>query len=200
MSKQEKHEKHVKAEIRIAGIDDAPFDKLSDRKCLVVVTIFRGGNYMDGLLSTYVDVDGENATEKILKLIRKTRHYGQLNCIMLNGISLAGFNVIDIQKLHKKTKLPVIVIIRKMPNFSEIKKALSRMEGSEKMSTIKKAGRIFKIESNKKNIFIQTAGISPKKAGEIIKISAIHSLIPEPIRIAHIIASGIKKGESHGRA
>lgn len=190
----------VKAEIRIAGIDDAPFDKFSDKKCLVVATIFRGGNYMDGLLSTYVKVDGEDATEKISRLIKKTRHYGQLNCIMLNGISMAGFNVIDIRELNKKTGLPVIVIIRKMPDFAEIKKALSKARAEIKMNLIRKAGRIFKIGLNKKKIFIQAAGISPKKASEIVKATAIHSLIPEPIRIAHIIASGIKNGESHGRA
>jgi len=37
-------------------------------------------------------------------------------------------------------------------------------------------------------------------AAKIVRISATHSLIPEPLRIAHIIASGIKNGESHGRA
>lgn len=190
----------IKAEIRIAGIDDAPFDKFSDKKCLVVATIFRGGNYMDGLLSTYVKVDGEDATEKISRLIKKTRHYGQLNCVMLNGISMAGFNVIDIKEFNKKTGLPVIVIIRKMPDFAEIKKALSKAKAETKMSLIRKAGRIFKIGLNKKKIFIQAAGISPRKASEIVKATAIHSLIPEPIRIAHIIASGIKNGESHGRA
>jgi endonuclease V-like protein UPF0215 family len=192
--------KHVKSEIRIAGIDDAPFDKFSDRECLAVATIFRGGNYMDGLLSTHVDVDGENATDKILKLIKKTRHYAQLNCIMLNGIALAGFNVVDIQKLHEKSGLPVIVIIRKMPDFTEIRKALSKMRASGKMRVIKKAGKIFRVKLGKKSVFMQTAGISPKKASEIVRISALHSLIPEPIRIAHIIASGIKNGESHGRA
>ena len=51
-----------------------------------------------------------------------------------------------------------------------------------------------------KNLFMQVAGVSPTAAAKIVRISATHSLIPEPIRIAHIIASGIKNGESHGRA
>jgi endonuclease V-like protein UPF0215 family len=195
-----KNKQPVKAEIRIAGFDDAPFEKDSKKKCLIVGTIFRGGSYMDGLLSTHVKVDGDDATEKISQLIRKTRHYDQLNCIMLNGIAIAGFNVIDIDLLNKKTGLPIIVVIRKMPDFVIIKKALSKMKAIHKMRLIEKAGKISKIKIKDKNVFIQVAGISPKKAGEIVKIASTHSLIPEPIRIAHIIASGIKNGESRGRA
>ncbi len=195
-----KEKQLVKEEIRIAGIDDSPFKKFSDKRCLIVVTIFRGGNYMDGLLSGYVTVDGKDATEKISNLLKKTRHYAQLNCIMLNGISLGGFNVVDIKELNKKTKLPVIVIIRKMPDLVKIKKALNKLKAFHKINLIKKAGEIFKVRIKEKNIFMQVAGISLKKASEIVKVAVTHSLIPEPIRISHIIASGIKNGESHGRA
>lgn len=198
-------DKAIKREIRIAGIDDAPFKKFSGNRCLVVATIFRGGNYMDGLLSCHVRVDGNDATEKLVKLIKKTRHYGQINCIMLNGIAVAGFNIIDIQKLSKKTGMPVVVIIRKMPDIQKIAKALNkasaiRKTAGRKMNLIARAGKVYKMNIKGRNLFMQVAGVSPTAAAEIVRISATHSLIPEPIRIAHIIASGIKDGESHGRA
>ena len=44
----------MKSQIRVIGIDDSPFDKNSNKKVLVVGTIFRGGDFMDGLLSTKV--------------------------------------------------------------------------------------------------------------------------------------------------
>ncbi|RLF35484.1 MAG: hypothetical protein DRM99_04525, partial [Thermoplasmata archaeon] len=34
----------------------------------------------------------------------------------------------------------------------------------------------------------------------IIKLSTIRGVIPEPIRVAHLIASGITRGESYGKA
>ena len=189
--------KAVKKEIRILGVDDAPFSK-KDKKCLVVATIFRGGNYIDGLLSFYVDVDGKDATNKLIKTIKKTKHYDQLNCIMLNGIALAGFNVIDIVELAKKTKLPVIVVIRKVPDLVRIKKILRKI-AKEKIKLLEKAGKIFLVKIRDKKIYIQVANIDVKRATEIVKISATHSLIPEPIRNAHLIASGIMLGESKGR-
>ena len=42
----------VKKEIRVIGIDDSPFKKFSRQKILVIGTIFRGGNWLDGVLST----------------------------------------------------------------------------------------------------------------------------------------------------
>ena len=39
-----------------------------------------------------------------------------------------------------------------------------------------------------------------EEAKEIIKLSTIRGVIPEPIRMAHLIASGITRGESYGKA
>jgi len=195
--------KKLKKELRILGMDDSPFSKFRDKKCRVVATIFRGGNYMDALLSCFIEVDGFDSTEKIISLVKKSRHIEQLQCIMVKGIALAGFNIIDIQELSKKTKLPVIVMMRKMPNFKKIENALKkagRKTADKKLELIKKAGKIFCCKNNDKKIYFQTAGISEKKASDIIKLSSSHSLIPEPLRISHIIASGIAFGESKGRA
>jgi len=187
----------IKKEIRILGIDDSPFKKSNDKKVLIVGTIFRGGEFMDGLISTYVDMDGNDSTERIVEMVNRTKHRPQLRVIMLKGISVAGFNVIDINLLSKKTKLPVMVVMKERPNLEKITKALEKIpDGKSKMSLIKKAGKITRIG----HLFTQSAGISGNELTEIIKISCTHGKIPEPIRVAHIIASGIVIGESRGRA
>lgn len=197
--------KKIKKEIRILGIDDAPFNNLYNvtTDVLVVATVFRGGSYMDGLLSCHIKKDGADSTKKLIALIKKTKHLDQLQCIMINGIALGGFNVIDIQELSKKTKLPVIIIIRHKPNFNKIIKALKNADkrnASRKIELMKKAGTIYPLLLKNKKIYFQMANISKKRAQEIIKLSSTHGAIPEPLRIAHIIASGIVLGESHGRA
>jgi len=186
----------VKKEIRILGIDDSPFDKKRKSEVLVIGTIFRGGYFIDGVISTKVRMDGRNATQKLIKMINNTKHKAQLQVIMLNGISLGGFNIIDIKELNKATKLPVVVVIRKYPDFKKIHKALIKIGFSDKIKLLNKAGQIYSLEK----IFVQLAGISIVKAKEILKVSCTHSLIPEPIRVAHLIAGGIVDGESRGRA
>lgn len=190
----------MKKEIRILGIDDASFEKKKDKEVLVIATVFRGGSLLDGILSTKVKVDGNDSTEKLIKMINKTKHKGQLQIIMLNGIALGGFNVVDIKQLSKKTKLPVIVLMRKYPNIKEIFQALKNLKNQkQRQFLIKKAGKIYEVTIKDKKIYAQLSNISLQDAKKLIKISVIHSLIPEPLRVAHLIASGISLGESKGR-
>lgn len=105
----------LKKEIRVIGIDDAPHKFRAKGSILVVGTIFRGGNFLDGILSTKASIDGNNATSKITEMINKSKFKPQLRCIFLDGIAVGGFNIIDIVELNKKTKIPVIVIMRKKP-------------------------------------------------------------------------------------
>lgn len=186
----------IKKEIRIVGIDDGFFNE-AEKYVIVVGTIFRGGLYMDGLLSTYVEVDGLDGTEKIANMINSSRHKKQLKVIMLDGITLAGFNMIDIKELYEKTGIPIIVINRKLPNLEKIKKALENFHDYEKrLKIIENAGPIKKFSK----IYYQSIGIEEEKTKEVISISSTRSYIPEPLRVAHLIATGISKGESKGRA
>ena len=61
---------------------------------------------------------------------------------------------------------------------------------------IEKAG----IPIKHNNIYFQCAAISKDEAKAIFSLTTIHADIPEPIRIAHLIAAGITKGESSGDA
>ncbi len=184
----------MKNEIRVIGIDDSPF-KFKKGNTLVIGTIFRGGKFLDGVLSVNVKVDGDDSTSKLISMINKCKFKPQLQCVLLDGIALGGFNVVDIQRLNKNTKIPVIVVIRKKPDINKIKTILKTIN-KNKIKLIDKAGQVYKIGK----IYCQLAGISVQKAKEILKITCTHSLIPEPIRVSHIIAAGVALGESKGRA
>ena len=51
-----------------------------------------------------------------------------------------------------------------------------------------------------KPIYVSAAGIGMRELAEAIRLCTVRGAIPEPIRIAHIVATAVKKGESHGRA
>lgn len=185
-----------KKEIRVIGIDDSPFNKFKDKNILLVGVVMRGGSSIDGVLSTHAAVDGDDSTEKIIAMINKSKFRPQLQCIFLDGISVGGFNVIDVQELSKKTSLPAITIIRRMPDMANIKKTLIKISKKEKIKLMEKAGDVVQING----IFAQLAGINLQDAKKILKVVCTRSLIPEPIRLAHLIASGVVLGESKGRA
>lgn len=186
----------VKKEIRVIGIDDSPFDKFKEKEALVVGVMTRGGQFVEGILSCKVEIDGKDATRKFIELINKSKFRPQLQCIFLNGIAVAGFNVVDIHELSKKIKIPVVVVIRQNPDIEKIKSTLKSLGQNEKIKLIEKAGTATKIGG----IYVQFAGIEIKRLEKMLKIVCTRSNIPEPLRLAHIIATGIVKGESKGKA
>jgi len=121
---------------------------------------------------------------------------------MIGGRGYAGFNLVDVEELFKRTGLPVIAVVRDMPDFAAIEDALDNTSHKDYyMSCIKKAGRPRKVVTrDKKHIYIQYRGITFADAEKIVKLSSTRSLIPEPLRVAHLIASGIVLGESRGGA
>jgi hypothetical protein len=190
----------IKKEIRILAWDDGPFEFKTKGKDILAGVIFRGGQFLDGLLKTEIEIDGEDATEKIIEKILKTKHK-DLRVIMLDGITFAGFNTVDIKEIYEKTNLPVIVVNRKKPNLERFIETLKRMPKPEKrLEAVKNAGPIYWTSIKNKRICFQCYGIKKEDAEEIIKITSTMSLIPEPLRVAHLIANGFVLGESVGRA
>ncbi len=187
-----------KKQIRLLGIDDASFEK-GDEQVLVIATFFRGGQSMDGVLSTHVHVDGDDATDKVIQMINNSKFKSQIQAILLDGIAFGGFNVVNIEGVWKHTGIPAIVVVRKMPDFDKLEKTLRKLGMEKKYQLMEKAGKPKKITLSQGTIHIQTAGISFAEAEQIIKLSCTHSNIPEPIRAAHLIGAGIVRGESTGR-
>jgi endonuclease V-like protein UPF0215 family len=187
----------MKSEVRILGIDDAPFERDKDKEVLVVGTVFRGASQLDCVMSTYVELDGSDSTDKIIRMIKSTSSSEQVRYIMIDGIAFAGFNVVDINKLNKETTLPVIVVTRNKPDQEGIRKALLKLkDGERKWEIIQDAGEVHVLN----NVFFQFVGCPLDEAQEVIRLSTKNSFLPEPIRIAHIIASGVTRGCSYGRA
>jgi uncharacterized protein len=183
-------------EIRVLGIDDGPFDKYKKGNCLIVGTFYRGGNYLDGLLSVKVKVDGTNATAKIVSMINASKFKQHIRCIFLNGIAVAGFNIIDLHKLNNQTGIPVMVVIREYPNYEKIYSALDKMGKPERKMLIACISKPIKLN----NIYVQYVGLSEEKAKSLLKITTTHAYVPECLRVAHLIAGGLTTGESKGSA
>jgi len=188
----------MKREIRVIGIDDAPFDKFDplQKYVLVVGTVFRGGSFLDGMVSTHVEKDGEDATLRIVEMINESKFKPQLQAIFLNGVAVAGFNVINPISLNKETGIPVIIIIRDYPDYKKMFSALEKLGMQKKIGIIEKLPKPSKVD----DIYVQNIGISRKETLKLLNITRTHSHIPEPLRVAHLIASGISDGESRGSA
>jgi endonuclease V-like protein UPF0215 family len=190
---------HIKPEIRILGIDDS---SLHNEQVMIIGAFFRGGEWLDGVLRSDIAKDGDDATDTIIRMVTESKHFGQVRVLMFDGITYAGFNVVDIKTIYETTGIPCIVVMRECPDFDRIRSALEYLpDPGTRWELIRKAGNINKVltREGENPIFIQHCGINLEDAKEIVQLSATHSNIPEPLRVAHLIATGIVCGESTGK-
>ncbi len=187
----------------VIGVDDGPCRCRANDPCpdpsdvLVVGTVFAKSR-LDGLVTSTVTRDGDDATEKVAGMITGSRFLEHAGAILLQGIALAGFNVVDIRELNRKTGLPVVVVARRQPNLEAIRSALlERVPGGpEKWALIEQAGPMEPLGE----VWVQRAGISWDRTRDMLSRCVIHGHIPEAIRTAHLIATGVVLGESRGGA
>jgi len=183
----------LKPLMRVLAFDDGFFEPKKKGRALLVGVLSRFDNRIEGIVSTQIAVDGFDSTKKILQLFANSRFGEQAQFIFLSGLNFAGFNIVDVQLLFKKTKKPVVVVFRKKPNLEKFFSAIKKTRSAEKRLLLaKKAGRIFSAGT----VFFQAIGLEEKSARELIKRLCRHSNLPEPLRLAHLVASGISLGES----
>ena len=186
----------IKPEIRVLGVDDGAFIPHVKGQVPVIGVVFRGGYWLDGVMHTKIAVDGFDATDRIASMITGSSHYKQLRVIMLNGITFAGFNIVDVKALHVATNLPVITVTREKPGFIDIHEALQNLPNSEeRWEAILSAGEPVEVStrSAEAKVYMQTVGVSKEDAEKILRLTSTRSNIPEALRVAHLIASGISR-------
>ena len=181
----------------VVGFDDAPFLH-EHRGDVRVVGAVCCRTRLDGVLSSRVRRDGANATDTLIEIVSNSKFNEHIRAVLLQGIALAGFNVVDIRRLSEELDVPVIVTVRRQPRMAMVKDALfDRTPGAaRKWKLIEKAGPLEKLGP----MWIQRIGLDAAEATALLRATTLHGNLPEPLRLAHLIAGGVTTGESRGRA
>lgn len=181
----------------VVGFDDAPFAQEHYGDVRVVGAVC-SRTRLDGVLSGRVRRDGVNATDELIRLVGGGKFREHVRAVLLQGIALAGFNVVDINRLSKELDVPVLVAVRKQPRLHLVEDALRERTrgGLRKWKLIQAAGALEQIGP----MWIQRVGLTRPEATGLLRATTLHGNLPEPLRLAHLIAGGVTTGQSRGRA
>jgi endonuclease V-like protein UPF0215 family len=185
--------RQVKSEIRILGVDDARFRRGHDPWTRLVGVVTRGGQWIEGCLQAPIRVDGGDATTQLAEMIRGSSHYDQLRVVMTCDTIFGGVNVVDLSIVAKQTGLPLIAVSDSKPDMARVADAFRRLcpDGWQaKLAMLERSGPIRPLESRRGRapVYLQWAGLPFEQAAELVRKTATRSRIPEPIRIAHLVA------------
>jgi hypothetical protein len=179
----------------IIGFDDAPFPAAHTGAVRVVGTVYAKAR-LDGILIGDVQRDGTDAARKLARMVAQSKFAPGVQLLMLQGIALAGFNVVDVFDLNARLQLPVLVVARRRPDMAAIRSALMKLRGGRrKWALIERLGPMEAIE----NVYVQRVGLTIEQAGAALRQCTFTGHIPEPLRVAHLIAGAITRGQSSGR-
>ncbi|MHA2074271.1 MAG: endonuclease dU [Candidatus Hodarchaeales archaeon] len=182
----------VKDRTPVIGIDDGGFSRFSkeNREIPVYGVIMKGSSYVDGVIQCHIERDEPNVNMKIKNMIERSSHKAQLKAMFFQGITIGGFGVLDIEGMYAETNIPVIVILRKYPDYTKIRSALKKIfpNDDKRWNHILRAGTPLEVQKDPL-ILIQVSGIHPKDAFLLVQKCAVVGTIPEALRIAHFIGA-----------
>jgi endonuclease V-like protein UPF0215 family len=209
--------------MNVIGFDDGPFAR-EHRGDVLLVGAVCAGTRLDGIVSGRVRRDGVDSTRRMIELVRASQFADAIGAVLLQGIAVGGFNVVDIGALSEALGVPVLVVMRRSPNLALVRRALFSdapparppvRGAARKWALIERAGPIEALEPSRRalrragatglqattpRLWVQRAGLSMEAARTLVESTTLHGQIPEALRMAHLIAGGIVTGKSRGRS
>ncbi len=189
--------------IRVIGFDDAPFvrpllrSSVQERSPVNVAGVVCAGTRFEGMVWGQIQQDGWDATETLAQLLLNGKFLAQLHLVLIDGISMGGFNIIDLPQLAARLCRPCVAVMRRPPDLAAIEHALHHLpDAAQRLDRIRRAGAIYAHPP----FHFQVCGASPEATAEALIRLTDRGHVPEALRLAHLIAAAIVKGESGRQA
>ena len=172
--------------IRVLGMAES-FKQTSKKSTLAGIVI-RRDLIIDGMAFGNATISGDDATDNIISMYRLLARE-DINCIMLDGLVISMYNIIDGGRIEAETGLPVVAVT--FEDSKGLEGSIKRLfvDSRHKLEQYQKLGKRERITLRTgKNLFIRYWGLSQKKAVAILNSFTLQGSVPEPIRVAKMAA------------
>lgn len=178
----------AKKGLRVLGIAES----FSSREYSVLAgVVMRKDLRIDGITCTKITVGGMDATEGVLRIYRHLERK-DINVIMVSGCVIAWYNILDPAKVSETTGVPVIVVTYEDSEGLKDDIAHHFPGDFARLASYESLGeRVPMSLSTGHTIFIRSYGIDQDEAGQLCRDVTLDGKIPEPLRIARLMARGV---------
>jgi len=178
--------------IRVLAIAES-FKKEKSNSILTGV-VMRKDFVIDGVIFGKATIRGSDATQNIIAMF-KNLHRNDIGFLLLDGMIISMFNIVDGEIIYSTLGIPVIVItFKNSQGIDDIIKKHFPDTYKIRLSIIKKLGKREPILlKTNKVLLIRTWGISLEDAVKLLNSFLIQGSVPEPIKLAKIISRAYLK-------
>ena len=143
---------------------------------------------IDGMAYGSATIEGDDATDSIISIHRLLAR-NDINCILLDGLVISMYNIIDGERVAAETHLPVIAIT--FEDSKGLEESIKNYFGDwqAKLVQYQKLGTREKVTLRTgKALFIRRWGVTERRAVAILDSFTLQGAMPEPIRVAKLAA------------
>ena len=177
----------MKAGVRALAVAES-FE--GDRSTLAGVVV-RADRVVDGFGFADCTVGGTDATAAIGSLV-ETICREDVRYVLLGGLALAWYNVVDLHRLAERVDRPVISVTFEESEGLErpLREEFSGDDLHTRLETYRVQPRRHRVRVNDHRVFIRAIGLDPEEAHEVVATFTPTGGRPEPLRVARLAARG----------
>ncbi|MCP1662820.1 MAG: DUF99 family protein [Methanocalculus sp. MSAO_Arc1] len=182
--------------IRILGIAESWTGR--ERSVLAGI-VMRGDRRIDGCALSTVTVGGMDATDAVIRLVSSLSR-SDINLIVISGAAIAWYNIIDPDTIHAATGIPVILLTYE--ESGGLEDAIQRLfPGDEKrMQAYLALGERDCVPlQTGYSVFLRRSGIPLETARRALCRFTLDGRIPEPVRVARLVARSVMQSSQTGK-
>ena len=151
--------------------------------------VMRSDFVVDGVAIGKTSVGGDDATSSIVSLYRRLGR-NDVNLILVSGAVLSLYNIVDVDELSARSKLPVVCLTYK--ETSGIEGSIKRHfpgTAETKLKAYRRLGRRTGVllRSGYK-VYVRKSGIELSTLKPVLDAFTLQGSIPEPVRVAKLVA------------
>jgi len=151
---------------------------------------------IDGFVFGHSTVGGDDATDAILEMYEKLDRQ-DISFLLISGIVISLYNIIDMKRISEKIGLPVIGITYE--ESSGIEDAIKHHFPESYKS---KLTEYSKLEPRKKitlhtsyNLYVRNEGCTVLETKQLLDKITLQGSIPEPLKITQLLANTLLKSK-----
>jgi len=169
----------------------------NSKKSILAGVVMRRDFLIDGFVFGKATVEGDDATETILSMYKKLNR-PDISYLLISGIIISMYNIIDLKKISQSLDLPVIgvtyqdsegieeAIRHHFPDSYESKlKEYQELENREKISL-----------HTSYDIYIRKEGCTLSDVKHLLDKLTLQGSFPEPLRVAQLLAKTLLSNNS----
>ena len=136
-------------------------------------------------------IDGLDAGSMIAYMAMELGGPGRVEAVLLDSITVAGFNIASPATIHRLAGVPVVILYKYRPDparlIDTVRKHLPHADARARALTI--LNRITEARTRRGTLYMLAWGMSHRRAIGLVEDLQVHARMPEPLRLAHYIAS-----------